>query len=563
MVNAFFPELFTMNHFKQIGPQLFYSFPIQEEERIKLVNYLDILESSGVWKFIFVPEKTVSAGRPPYDPYSLFAAILLGFSIGKASLREIETSCKNDLRFIFILGGECPSYATIARFIQEVITPHREAIFSCIMKAIFARCKITMDTIFLDGTKQQAKANKYKFVWKPTTYHERLSDKVRSLLKVLGLEKDVPTEGFVPASLIMKKIEAATALDSFCISGGEKALSIMRENLSQYLLKTVEYEEKEAICGPNRQSYYKTDHDATAMCLKQDYYSGLGSNMHAAYSAQILVAHGFIVSYLVSQDRSDLYTLKPTLESFHSMYDRYPKKLVADSGYGNLDNYEYCEKLGIQAFVKYQAWNGESSGRSPAVYELLENGDILCLGRRIGHVVNIENRHPKKPGAVFYLVQGCNGCDFMPYCRRYMTEKEGDEKYFEVQRRFILLKQKARNLLLTPEGIELRVNRSCQVEGAFGIIKQGMMYSRFRRTSLPRVTTEFALTCLGMNIRKFMRFSVDQKLPQYWVAPKDLSPGKFKKPSAKRLANRINKRRMKQPNEIAKASKKKRRSQNS
>lgn len=46
--------------------------------------------------------------------------------------------------------------------------------------------------------------------------------------------------------------------------------------LLEYLTKSLDYEEKERICGPNRNSYYKTDHDATAMCLKEDYYSGLG-----------------------------------------------------------------------------------------------------------------------------------------------------------------------------------------------------------------------------------------------------------------------------------------------
>lgn len=96
-----------------------------------------------------------------------------------------------------------------------------------------------------------------------------------------------------------------------------------------------------------------------------------------------------------------------------------------------------------------------------------------------------------------------------------MKEKEGNEKVFEVQPRFMQLKQKARDLLLTPEGIEMRVNRSCQVEGVFGIIKQDMTYTRFRRTSIERVSTEFALTCLGLNLRKFMRFALTKQLPNF------------------------------------------------
>lgn len=517
--------------------------------------YLDLLESSGVWNYLSSIQKVDSQnGRPSYDPYALFAVILLGFSIGQASLREIETSCKNDLRFIYVAGGIYPSYVTILRFIQEVIAPQKDKIFACICQEIFNKCSIQMNTVFLDGTKQEAKANKYKFVWKPITLHNRLSDKVRSLLKTLGLEKDVPSKGIIPSLTIMKKLAETEELPVEGLIGGEKALQKMSENLFEYLLKALEYEEKESICGANRNSYYKTDHGATAMCLKSDYYSGLGSNMHAANSAQILVSYGFVVSYLISQDRSDLHALQPTINIFHSMYGHYPKKLGADSGYGSLSNYEFCEEHNIQAFVKYQSWNGELSGRNPALYEYLEDGTILCLGNRKGFEVYIPNRHPKKNGAVFFLVKDCSGCEFMPYCRRFMKEKEGSEKVFEVQPRFMQLKQKARDLLLTPEGIEMRVNRSCQVEGVFGIIKQDMAYTRFRRTSIERVSTEFALTCLGSNLRKFMRFALTKQLPNFWQAPPNLVHGVFKKPSAKRLANRVNKKRKLQPNEVAKDS---------
>lgn len=540
-----------MNHFRAIGLQLFYSFPIEAEEREKLDAFLRLLESSQAWKYL---NSNDEIGRPAYDQYHLFAVILLGFALGKASLREIESSCRNDLRYIYITGGSYPSYATISRFIQNVIAPNTEQIFACIIKRIFKETQLNMQTVFLDGTKQEANANKYKFVWKPLHYHQKLSDKVRSLLNTLALSKNVPTEGILSSKIIMSKLNEIQQISPENVIGGLKALNAMRNNLASYLLKAVEYEEKEAICGPNRNSYYKTDHDATAMCLKQDYYSGLGSNMHAAYSVQALVSTGFIVSYLVSQERSDLKSFQPALNAFKKMYGCYPKEVGADSGYGNLDNYEYCEIRGISAYVKYQTWNGESSGKNPAVYEYLADGSILCLGKRKGYIAEIKNRHPKKPGAVFYRVTGCTGCEFMPYCRRFMSEKNGDDKVIEVQPRFMQLKQKARDLLLSPRGIEMRVNRSCQIEGAFGNIKQNMSYIRFRRTSLERVTTEFALTCLGLNLRKYMRFVVSGKLPQFWVAPADLKPETFKKPSAKRLANRVNKKKKLQPDEAARGS---------
>lgn len=97
----------------------------------------------------------------------------------------------------------------------------------------------------------------------------------------------------------------------------------------------------------------------------------------------------------------------------------------------------------------------------------------------------------------------------------------------------------------------MRVNRSYQVEGCFGIMKQDFRYDRFRRTHLDRVSMELMLTALGMNIKKYLNGVAK---PKYWKAPPDIKPQVFKKPSAKRLANRVNKIREKQPNEKAKDS---------
>ena len=88
-------------------------------------------------------------------------------------------------------------------------------------------------------------------------------------------------------------------------------------------MKLIEYEEKESICGDNRNSYYKTDHDATAMALKTDYYSGHGTNMHAAYNVQILVSSGIITYYDIFQDRTDYYTLIPMLDGYYKYYGEY------------------------------------------------------------------------------------------------------------------------------------------------------------------------------------------------------------------------------------------------
>lgn len=528
-----FEDTSTMEEFSTKQGFLFYSFPMHEEEKDKIDGFLSLLDSSGIAGLIREKANNGQGGRPAYNPYKLFAAILLGFALGSSSLREMESSFCNDLRFIYILDGDVPDHTTISRFINDFILPHKEELFGRIMKAMLGTCGLNMDTAYIDGTKIEADANRYKFVWKPTRWHQNLDGKIRNLLSLMGLADDLPAEGFLASSLVAGKLERAKKL-----SDSSKAWTGMLGNLTSYLLKMIEYEEQEAICGPYRNSYYKTDHDATAMCLKQDYYSGLGSSMHAAYSVQIMTSNGFIVSYIVSQDRADMYMLTRTIDAFHSMYGIYPKRICADAGYGCEENWKYCHVHDIKGFIKYNSWAGERSGRNPAIYELEADDTITCLGGRKGFITQIPCRHPKRKGAVFYRVDGCDGCAFMPYCRRFMNERTGSFKVFEVSPEYQRYKQEARDMLLSVEGIEMRVNRSIQVEGAFGGLKQDMAYTRFRRTSIEKADLEVMLTCLGFNIRKFMRYIHKKTGLKEWKVPQGTKPETFREPSAKRLANR-------------------------
>lgn len=549
MIEFVLENISIMGNFSTKQGFLFCPSTIYVEEQEKIDAFLALLDKSGVEKYLKVKNEYEVIGRPEFNPYAMFATIIYGFSMKSGSLRDLESSCRNDLRFMYLMENKTPSYVAFSRFINQVIKPNAIEIFCCVVRAIFDVLDISMDTCFIDGTKQEAKSNKYKVVWKPTTFHLKLSDKIRTLLKLMNLDRSVPSEGIISTQTIAQKLSQAEALLPEKEGDDRKILVKQIESLSEYLTKALDYEEKEEICGENRNSYYKTDHDATAMCLKADYYSGLGSNMHAAYQVQAIVSCGFIVNYYISQDRTDLYTFVPSLERFYSCYGFYPKNIVADAGYGHLENYSFCTSNNIKGFIKYQSWEGESSGRNPPLYELKDDTTIICLGGKTGEKVKLENVHSRKKNGEFFRIENCGDCDFKPYCRRYMKDKDGDFKIFEIVVEFQKEKQKARDLLLSVEGIEMRVNRSCQMEGAFGIIKNNMLYDRFRRTSMESVNVEFMLTSLGFNIRKFLHYFKGGLPVKYWTAPTDTVPQTFKKPSAKRLAKRAAKIKTKSANE--------------
>lgn len=532
------------------------------EQAEKIDKFIDLLENSGVFEFIKVntniSDNVEQGGRPRYNPYRLLTLILYNFAFGNGKLRDIEERCKYDLRCMYIMNNKAPTHMTIGSFINDYILPNQAEIFSIITNAIFKFCSIKMDKMYIDGSKFEANANKYKFVWKPTTYHIRLSDKVRLLLKKYDIMRGISSEGIIDSKIIANKvIELHEYFHNNNIDLQLKTNKLYSKDyylLLNYLEKSLEYEEKERICGPNRNSYYKTDYDATAMCLKEDYYSGLGSNMHAAYNTQIAVCYGFITTYLVTQSRNDLYDFIPLLKQHFNLYNVYPISICADSGYGSLDNYKFLDKNNIKNFVKYSTWEGNVSGKRPSQYKINIDDTITCLNGNIGYVDNDTSRHHKKANSTFYKIDGCNDCDFSLFCKRFMKDKTEDFKIFEVSSELQKFIQQAEHNLLSVEGIEMRVNRSAQVEGAFGIIKQNLNYDRFRRRKLLNVSAEFMLVCLGYNIRKlFKHFDGNLKL-DYWKAPVDIKPETFKKPSAKRLCNSASKIKKKSPNETARTS---------
>ena len=545
----------TMSNFTIKQPQLFYCYTLPLEQINKLNKFLAVLERSGVGEIIKKVVHENSNGRPGYDPYAMLATVIYGFAVGAPSLRELESSCAYDLRFKYLMNNAEPDHSSFCRFINEVVKPNADAIFSCLTKEYLCTCNIIADDCHIDGTKFEAKPNKYKTVWKPITYHNKLSEKIRILLSNLGLSEDVPVSGIIPSRIIADKLSAVAHLDRQNLSPEElKMRQRDIQNLTNCLGKSLEYEEKETICGPGRNSYYKTDHDATAMCLKADYYSGLGSSLHAAYQIQCIVSHGMIVTYYVSQDRTDMHAFIPTVERFYESYGRYPCAITADSGYGCYENYKYCKDKGIEAFIKYLAWAGEANGKRPALFHLNDIDTITCIAGKVGYRAEIPERHHKVKDGRFYIVRCRNLCPFKIYCRRLLKEKKGRTRTFEIRPNYELLKNEARDKLLSPRGIEMRVNRSCQNEGTFGVVKQNMGYTRIRRVGIHQVKTEFMLTLLGLNTRKLFRF-FDGKDPfTYWKAPEGLHSEQFKKPSAKRLTNKVLKKKVLQPNEIARNS---------
>ena len=550
-------ELFTMANFT-ISYRLFID-PLgnEPEERRKIHSFFDLLAASGIGSLIDPPVKqTGTAGRLGYDPGRMFAAALLAFSIDGGRLRDIESRCRFDARFAYFMTPDPPSYATFCRFLNQYVLPHSEEIFSRITSAVCRKMGIDpRSDAFVDGTKIEANANKYKFVWKPARKMEELLRKAEAECAAFGVHASDGNDGHVAritelAGLMRLKLEAS-GIDPSALERGRgirnpPLASAYMDCLSRVGKRTA-YQEQCGICG-SRGSYYKTDRDATAMCLKEDYYSGLGSNRHAGYNIQAAVSQGIVLSYYVSQDRSDYKTLPTLLERHKSMYGSYPSAVCADAGYGGSANYSFLKANGIRNFVKANTWEGEISGKRPALCRFGSSGEIVCLyGKTAPEIA--PPRHPRSAKTRFFAVKSCYGCVYKEYCKKAL-KKKGKGRVFEIDPEYLSEKEEAYRNLLSAKGVERRVNRSIQVEGTFGILKQDRRYDRFRRRGLLKASMEIMLTLLGRNVRKYLRFVVTGKNPAFWKAPDGLEPERPHKIS-RTVRNGGMKKPKRQPNERA------------
>lgn len=165
------------------------------EEYDKIDKYIEILNKSEIGKIIEKEQNKI--GRKDYNPYNLTATIIYCFSKFRSSIREIERLCIFDLRVMYIIQQEQPSDSSMKYCINKYILPYQYEIFTIITKAIIDEFNLDISNQYLDGTKIKANANKYKFVWKPITYHKKLDIKIRELLLLMEIRinRSIQVEG--------------------------------------------------------------------------------------------------------------------------------------------------------------------------------------------------------------------------------------------------------------------------------------------------------------------------------------------------------------------------------
>ena len=467
------------------------------------------------------------------SPRRMLKIVLYSYMDGDFSSRSVEMNCRRDINFMYLLeGSPVPDHATIARFRSLHFAECAQGILSQMSGLLYGIGEVSGDSIFIDGTKIEANANKYTFVWKKSTTKnlEKLLAKLAAFVdeceQLYGLKIIYGNQVRMKhVKKLRRKLYGLKAKEGICFvhGTGKRKTQLQKsiETLEGYLEKLKEYTRKLYICG-ERNSYSKTDHDATFMRMKED---AMGNGqLKAGYNVQHGVDSEYIVWLSAGPQPTDTTTLIPFLKEMGEHLSFKYHKIVADAGYESEENYHYLEENGQIPYIK------------PANYEISKTRKYR---NDIGRVENMEYdmlsdtytcRNGKKlPAACMkkertktgyerettvYSCADCGGCPYKKECIKGNHSKKPIEernKNLYVSRKFIEYREADLERITEEEGCELRMNRSIQVEGSFGDLKQDMGFRRFLCRGTQKVKAELILHALAHNVRKLHRKIQDER----------------------------------------------------
>ncbi len=440
------------------------------------------------------------------------------------SSRDIERACKRDINFMFLLEGmPAPDHATIARFISLHLAACSKEILAGVTSILYDLGEISGKTIFIDGTKIESRANKYTFVWKKsvTKHQARLFEKVLSFLEECEVLYGIKVIYNGKATLhtlkrLRKKLyrikEEEQIAFVYGIGHRKSQLQKSLETLEGYIDKLKEYTRHLHICG-ERNSYSKTDPDATFMRLKED--AMLNGQLKPAYNLQHGVDAQYITWLDLSSHPTDALTLVSFLKDMESHLPFRYKEIVADAGYESEEAYVFLEENGQEAYLKPQnyeisktrKYRQDISRRENMEYDP-EKDEYTCSGGRKLKAL-YERRSKNRNGYVstvtVYECENCQGCAHKDKCihgNNCKTPMEERNKRLNVSKVMKQKREEALDRITTEYGTQLRMNRSIQAEGSFAVVKEDMNFRRYLYRGKENVLAQSVLLAVAYNINK-------------------------------------------------------------
>ena len=472
-----------------------------------------------------------NTGCPAYHPRMMLKIILCAYSQSVFSGRKIEALLKDSIRMMWLAQGYEPSYRTINRF--RVHPEVKELIRQCFVQF---RCQlveeklIDQEAIFIDGTKIEANANKFTFVWKKSIekYNQSLIEKSNQLYNEL-LEKEIipemerENEGELSveelAQMVQQVDEVITEYDQKIEASPDaterKALRSERKypkrvykQLIDLILRKQKYQKDFEILG-ERNSYSKTDLDATFMRMKDDYMKN--GQLKAGYNVQIATEGQYALAYSIFPNPTDTRTLIPFLNKIEKDYFPLPKYIVADAGYGSEQNYEdILSNRKCEALIPYTMYEKEQKKKykqnpfHPDNWMYDEESDTYICPNQQRVTFRYRSVRTDKTGfkreLKIYECENCSGCPFRSSCTK---AKEGNHRKVMVNEKWEQQKEYVKAKLSEEKAGSIFRQRKIDVEPVFGFLKANLRFTRFSVRGKSKVENEMGIALMAVNLRKY------------------------------------------------------------
>ena len=554
----------------------FYELSLPDDDPVyTLKKVMEDLDFSGLLA------NCSDKGRTGYNPIMMYAVVTYANMRGVRSVDRIVELCERDLAFIWLTRGQKPKRDAFYEFKGKKLTSKiLDDLNYQFLRRLQKEGLVTLKELFIDGTKIKANANRYTFVWRGTiNYHlaglldsielnfaryntflqengygpkydignaqmfviEEM-DKVRSVIeknrkrklskhKKLANNTVIEIDNCSPLEILKLQKNLSTIATGegieFVYGKGKRKPEIQQlyEELEHLGQRLMGYKECFEIMGKDRNSYSKTDLEATFMRMKEDHM--LNGQLKPAYNVQIAVENYFIVHGYVSNDRTDYNTLIPVLEKHQEAFGSVLEEVTADSGYCSEKNLLYLKEKGIESYIKLQdhekrktrAYAEDISKYYNMKVEVFEDEQFyICHdGRELRHI-RTETKEQDGYTQTFevYGCADCSGCEHKARCLyKYNAEKDVEKnKVMKINEQWEELREKSHANIQSERGILKRQTRSIQTEGHFGDIKENENFRRFNYRSADKVYKEFMLYAIGRNINKYYRF-LNEKLKKF------------------------------------------------
>lgn len=460
-----------------------------------------------------INRKYKGGGASSFHPRLMLKLLVYGYLTNTYSSRKLEEQAAQNVHFMWLLGMKKPDHNTINRFRSEKLSGVLKQIFSQIVLLLQQEGIVSLkEAVFTDGTKIESVANKYTFVWGKSikVNKEKMKaqlDELWSYAQSIAAEELKDTAPLEYSEINPEKVKETIAKINAALDDKEEVSKQVKQKLN-YAKKNwpgnlERYDEQEKLLG-SRNSFSKTDPDATFMRMKEDHM--LNGQLKPAYNLQISTQEQFILNYTLHQTSTDYQTLPSHIDQYETLYNTLPEAVVADAGYGSDENYSVLEQKGIEAYIKYNTFDKEQKEGVKAFsndnlhYNEQDNCLVCPMGQRMQPIGTCQRVTTSGYVQIIsrYQAQNCGGCPMRGVCH----SAQGN-RIVEINRSLRKHKQAVKERLNTEQGIKYRKRRPADVEPVFAQLKGNHGFRRFLLKGMSKTEVEIGLLSIAHNLRKW------------------------------------------------------------